>query len=99
MSLTRKSVSVSQLKARLSEYLRRVKAGETVLVTERGRPIVEMKPLPSESLGEELTELVEAGLVRPSTEPLPEGYWEEERPADPEGAVRRAIIEEREEGR
>lgn len=97
--MTRKSVSVSQLKARLSEYLRRVKAGETVLVTERGRPIVEMKPLRSETLGEELTELVEAGLVRPSSEPLPAGFWDQDRPADPEGSVRRAIIEEREEGR
>jgi antitoxin (DNA-binding transcriptional repressor) of toxin-antitoxin stability system len=99
MSSTGKSISVSQLKARLSQQLRRVKAGETVLITERGRPIAMMNPLPPEIMSEELAELVEAGLVRPSSEPLAPGYWDEERPADPEGSVRQAIIDEREEGR
>ncbi len=32
-----KTVTVSKLKASLSEYLREVKAGEEVLVTERGQ--------------------------------------------------------------
>ena len=99
MSLTIKSISVSELKARLSEQLRRVKAGESVFVTERGRPIAVMRPLPPEIMTEGLAELVEAGLVRPSSEPLPAEYWDRDRPADPEAAVRRAIIEEREEGR
>ena len=34
-----RTATVSKLKASLSEYLRQVKAGEEVLVTERGRPI------------------------------------------------------------
>ncbi|HEX6710877.1 MAG TPA: type II toxin-antitoxin system prevent-host-death family antitoxin [Rubrobacter sp.] len=33
------SAGVAQLKARLSEYLARVKAGEEVLVTDRGQPV------------------------------------------------------------
>lgn len=99
MPLTTKSISVSQLKARLSEQLRRVKAGETVLITERGRPIGMMSPLPPEVVSEELAELVEAGLVRPSSAALPPGFWDDERPADPEGKVRQAIIDEREQGR
>ncbi|MFH1766219.1 MAG: type II toxin-antitoxin system prevent-host-death family antitoxin, partial [Gemmatimonadota bacterium] len=32
-------VSVGRLKARLSEYLRRAKAGGEVVVTDRGRPV------------------------------------------------------------
>ena len=39
-----KTATVSKLKASLSEYLRQVKAGEEVLVTERGRPIAKLAP-------------------------------------------------------
>ena len=61
MMMTRKSISVTELKARLSEQLRRVKAGESVLITERGRPIGVMTPLPQENLSDDLTDLAEAG--------------------------------------
>ena len=33
------TVGIKQIKNRLSEYLRKAKAGERVVVTERGRPI------------------------------------------------------------
>lgn len=33
-----------QVKARLSSYLRRVRRGETIVVTERGRPIADLRP-------------------------------------------------------
>jgi antitoxin (DNA-binding transcriptional repressor) of toxin-antitoxin stability system len=39
-----KAVGVKQLKARLSEYLRLVKSGETILVTEREEVVAEMRP-------------------------------------------------------
>ena len=39
-----KAVGVKQLKARLSEYLRAVKAGEIVLVTDRDEVIAELRP-------------------------------------------------------
>ncbi len=42
-----KTTTVSKLKASLSEYLRSVKAGEEVLVTERGRPIAKLTPAAS----------------------------------------------------
>ena len=38
-----KSVGIRELKNRLSEYLRRVRAGETVLVTDRGQAVAELK--------------------------------------------------------
>ncbi len=99
MRSTIKVISVSRLKARLSEQLRKVKAGETVLITERGRPIGMMSPLPPTILTDELTELAEAGLVRLASEPLDRGFWKRERATDPEGRVRTAILEEREQGR
>ncbi len=40
-----KAVGVKELKARLSEYIRYVKAGEAVLVTERGDVVAELRPV------------------------------------------------------
>lgn len=39
-----KAVGVKELKAKLSEYLRAVKAGEVVLVTDRGEVVAELRP-------------------------------------------------------
>jgi prevent-host-death family protein len=41
----KRTASVVQFKSRLSEYLRLVKAGGELLVTERGVPIVRVTPL------------------------------------------------------
>jgi prevent-host-death family protein len=38
------SVQVAELKARLSEYLRAVEAGQTIVVTAYGRPVVDLVP-------------------------------------------------------
>ena len=45
-----KTTTVSKLKASLSKYLRSVKAGEEVLVTERGRPIAKLTPAESSEM-------------------------------------------------
>jgi prevent-host-death family protein len=99
MVTTRKVISVTELKAKLSEQLRKVKAGEAVIITERGHPIAVMKPLQEENLDSEMTELVEAGLARVATRVLPADFWQIQRPADPEASIRAALLEEREEGR
>jgi antitoxin (DNA-binding transcriptional repressor) of toxin-antitoxin stability system len=39
------TANLHELKAHLSKYARRVKAGETVLVCERNKPIGEFRPL------------------------------------------------------
>ena len=39
-----KTVGVRELKNRLSEYLRQVRSGESVLVTDRGEVIAEFSP-------------------------------------------------------
>lgn len=41
------TITVSQLKMSLSAYLRQVKAGEEVIITEHGRPIARLLPLVS----------------------------------------------------
>ena len=40
------SVGVRELRQRASELLRRVEAGETIEVTDRGRPVALLSPIP-----------------------------------------------------
>lgn len=57
-------MGVRELRQNLSVYLRRVLRGETLEVTDRGRPVALLRPLPeSES---PLEKLVAAGRVRPA---------------------------------
>ncbi|HEV7669732.1 MAG TPA: type II toxin-antitoxin system prevent-host-death family antitoxin [Thermoanaerobaculia bacterium] len=93
MDMTEKIVSVSELKAHLSECLRRVKEGEQWTVTERGRVIAVLGP--SSSLGDELDELAAVGAVRLGNRRLSAKFWAVPPPEDPDDAVRRAVIEER----
>ncbi|MEO5898160.1 MAG: type II toxin-antitoxin system prevent-host-death family antitoxin [Vicinamibacterales bacterium] len=43
--MDRSVVGARELKTRLGRYLRRVREGRTVLVTDRGEPIAELRPL------------------------------------------------------
>jgi prevent-host-death family protein len=93
MDMTDKTISVSELKAHLSECLRRVKDGERWTVTERGRPVAVLAP--SQSHGDKLDDLAAAGAVRLGTNLLPSELWDLPQPEDPDDAVRRAVLEER----
>jgi prevent-host-death family protein len=91
--------SVSKLKASLSEFLRRVKAGEEVLVTERGRVIARLSPPKSAvSRRESLREMERQGLVKLGTGKLPKDFWRMPRPKDPKGLVMKGLLNERAEG-
>jgi prevent-host-death family protein len=60
--MTTTRVGTRELKAKLSEFLRRVKRGETILVTEHGKPIGQIVPVKA-SLEERLQAMVAAGLA------------------------------------
>lgn len=47
-------VGIRQLRQRASELLRRVEAGETIEVTDRGRPVAVLAPLPDRGALERL---------------------------------------------
>ena len=49
-----KAVGVRELRQRASELLRRVELGETIEVTDRGRPVAVLAPLASRSALERL---------------------------------------------
>jgi len=55
-------VGTRELKSRLSEYLRRVKDGQTIVVTERGKVIGHIVPAPL-SLEERMRTLADAGFL------------------------------------
>lgn len=93
MDMTEKTISVSELKAHLSECLRRVKDGERWTVTERGRPVAVLGPSPSH--GDDLDDLAAAGAVRLGDSGLLAGLWDLPQPEDPDDSVRRAVLEER----
>ena len=74
-----KAVGIKTLKARLSEYIRLAKAGETILVTERDEVVAELRParrqpLAPGSLAESLAPLADRGEVTLASEPIRE--WE-----------------------
>lgn len=64
------TVGTRKLKNHLSEYLRRVKAGETVIITDRGRPVGQIVPIQGD-LTARLKKLVEAGVVEWNGQPVP----------------------------
>jgi prevent-host-death family protein len=93
--------SISDTKARLSELLDRVKAGETITITDRGVPVAQLVPLKG---GREvdwdarLASLERRGLItRPNTQ-NPDLRWLLERPLPKfEGSVLEALLDERRE--
>ena len=95
------NLGVADLKARLSEHLNRVKAGEEIVITEHGRPIARLVPLAGAAARDARTQdLVRRGVLRPPEEPLDlKLILDPRRPKDPERAVLRALLQEREEGR
>lgn len=67
-----KNVGAREFKTRLGMYLRRVQRGATLVVTERGRPVAEVRPIQDvDDEDSRLNELVALGIVsRVSTMPL-----------------------------
>ncbi|MEO8602146.1 MAG: type II toxin-antitoxin system prevent-host-death family antitoxin [bacterium] len=93
------SAAIAELKAQLSRFLSRVKSGEEILVTERGKPIARIVPIrPGDTDIEHWRDLERQGLMRLGTGRLPKGFWDLPQPEDPGASVRAAVLEEREEG-
>ncbi|CNW54945.1 antitoxin [Mycobacterium tuberculosis] len=58
------SVGVRALRQRASELLRRVEAGETIEITDRGRPVAPLSPLPQ---GGPYEQLLASGEIERAT--------------------------------
>ena len=91
------SASIAELKAQASAILRRVKAGEDVIVTDRGRPIARLTPYQGQITEGRLTELARQGLIALPTMPFPLDLLTRVLPTT-QNSVAGALLEEREEG-
>jgi prevent-host-death family protein len=58
------TVGVRELRQRASELLRLVEQGETIEVTDRGRPVALLTPMPE---GNEYERMLAAGEIEPAT--------------------------------
>lgn len=96
-------VGVKELKARLSEYLRLVKTGEVVLVTDRNEVVAELRParrggVMLEDLEAALDGLSESGEVTRAAARLEGWRWAPAGLGLGGGTVARLLDEERAEG-
>ena len=91
-----RAVGVKKLKARLSEYLRLVKAGEVVLVTDRDEVVAELRParrqpLPPDTIEETLDDLAASGSVTRASTGKGKWTWKVEGIGLPEGSAGRIL--------
>jgi prevent-host-death family protein len=93
-----KTATITTLKAKLSEHIAHVKRGEEIIVTERGKPVARLIPIPKEvSEDTRIARLVAKGLMRPGNPKLLREYLANIEPIQvSEEAFRRAFEEERE---
>lgn len=66
-----KRASISELKNQLSAYLQRVRAGHTVIIYGRNRPVARIDRIADGQDDDRIAQLQRAGIVTPPSEPLP----------------------------
>lgn len=97
-----KAAGIKELKARLSEYIRIVRSGETILITDRNEVVAELRPVsgrraPTGTVLEILASLAAEGEITPPRLSR-EGWTWRPRGGDlPPGTVQRLLDELREE--
>jgi prevent-host-death family protein len=97
-----KRASVTEVKNRLSALLDQVKAGETILIVERGIPVARIEP--AAAYGDDhdgrIARLVRKGILRPARKRLNIDLLLSPPPRAERGAdIVQAVLDERREGR
>jgi prevent-host-death family protein len=87
-----KTAPVTDLKNRLSHYLRLVARGESVTIVDRGRPVAQLTRIDADNA--ELQSLISSGLARPPLQPLPKDFLTRRLPGA-KASVQQALIEDR----
>ena len=94
------TAAVSDLMARLSEYLKSVKGGAEILITDRGKPVARLVPVSRAKIARDaLVQMEKQGLIKIGSGKLPKDFWSMPRPEDPGESVLRALMDERKTGR
>lgn len=67
-----KSATITEVKNQLSSIIDRVKAGESVVVTDRGQPVATIEPVRADADdAARLVRLERTGIIRPASKPPP----------------------------
>jgi prevent-host-death family protein len=91
-----RTTTISHLKAKLSEHIAWVKRGEEVLITERGKPVARMVAVtPGPADDDRMRALAARGVVRSGKKQVRKGLPALPIYRVPEGAVLRALDDER----
>jgi prevent-host-death family protein len=92
-----KSATITEVKNQLSAIIDRVRAGETVIVTDRGQPVATIEPVRADADdGARLVRLERSGIIRPASKSPPP--LQAPLPVSTASAVD-ALIDERRSGR
>ncbi len=99
-----KEVGIRELKNRLSEYIRQVREGEVIMVTDRGEVVAELRA-PEAATNEllqrypGLVDMVRRGLIRLPDRPHRPGLYPRLTSVTPPGTAQRLLDEDREDRR
>jgi prevent-host-death family protein len=74
-----RSVNIADLRNRLTQYLREVRAGEEIIVRDRHRPIAKIVPFTVDDEDADDAALVAAGLMRKGSGAIPPSFWKARR--------------------
>ena len=92
-------VTISELRNRLSAYLKKVRAGEKVVILDRQTPVARLVRIEAETHPDDrLTRLERGGLVSRAVQPFPMELIKSGPPASTE-SVLEALLEERRQAR
>lgn len=91
--------TISQLKDGLSAYLKKVRAGRSILIVDRDEPIARLERIAGgDAADDRVTRLERSGLVRRGTGKLDLAALKKD-PPRPRASVLSALAEDRREGR
>jgi prevent-host-death family protein len=98
-----KTATISEAKNKLSQLLDWVKAGETVIITDRDIPVARLESIHRSEEGKaigRIERLIRSGVARGPVKSLPKDFFKRRRPVPKDGASAvRALLDEREDGR
>jgi prevent-host-death family protein len=90
-----RSANIADLRNRLTQYLREVRAGEQIIVRDRQRPFAKIVPLAVDEDSAEDASLVASGLMRKAERPLASSFWKQRRSRLTLRAAAKAVSKDR----
>jgi prevent-host-death family protein len=89
-----RSANIAELRDRLTQYLREVRAGEEIVVRDRQRPIAKIVPFTVDDQDDDAM-LVATGLMRRGTGAIPPSFWKARRSRTPSRVAVAAVTADR----